>query len=31
MLLIIGGIVGSLVGGYILDRTKAYKYVDIIY
>jgi hypothetical protein len=29
MLLICGGIVGSLVGGYILDKTKAYKYVEI--
>ena len=26
MLLILGGIVGSLIGGYILDKTKAYKY-----
>jgi hypothetical protein len=26
MLLIIGGICGSLVGGYILDKSKAYKY-----
>ena len=29
MLLIIGGIVGSLVGGYILDKSKAYKYRKI--
>ncbi len=25
MLLILGGIFGSLVGGYILDKSKAYK------
>ena len=30
MLLIVGGIFGSLIGGYILDRTKAYKYVKAV-
>jgi hypothetical protein len=30
MLLITGGIIGSLVGGYILDKSKAYKYAEII-
>jgi hypothetical protein len=29
MLLIIGGIFGSLIGGYILDKSKAYKYAKI--
>jgi hypothetical protein len=31
MLLIVGGIFGSLVGGYILDKTKAYKYAEIFH
>jgi hypothetical protein len=30
MLLIIGGIFGSLVGGFILDKSKAYKYAKKI-
>lgn len=31
MLLVLGGIVGSLVGGYILDKSKAYKYAETAY
>lgn len=27
MLLVVGGVCGSLIGGYILDKSKAYKYV----
>ena len=29
MLLVIGGIFGSLIAGYILDKSKAYKYVEM--
>ncbi|CAF5084094.1 unnamed protein product, partial [Rotaria magnacalcarata] len=30
MLLVIGGIFGSLLGGYILDKSKAYKCEEIM-